>query len=153
MKETKRTDVELTPEELARFFIFCSYRVVGGKLFDHPVRPEATVILGGLNGELIHEAAVGNGTVNALNKALLRALEGMYPAVNEIVLEDFVVKLIKDGEALSGTASAVEVTILWTDGRMHWQTRGRSEDMIEASWRALLEGFVYKLLNNQKASG
>jgi 2-isopropylmalate synthase len=151
LKETVYVDVELAPEELARLFTFISYRVVEAKEGNGQARSEATMLLRrSVGGMSVHTAANGNGPVNALDRVFRRALEGMYPAVNEITLDDYKVKIIVDGKALVGTASAVEVSMFWTDGRRHWQTHGRSENVVEASWKALLAGFVYKLLKDNE---
>lgn len=90
-----------------------------------------------------HMAASGNGPVNALDKALRRALERFYPALAEMRLVDYKVRVINS--SLSGTASLVRVLITSSDGRGQWGTVGVSANIVEASWRALFDSVEYKL--------
>jgi 2-isopropylmalate synthase len=90
-----------------------------------------------------HMAASGNGPVNALDKALRRALERFYPALAEMRLVDYKVRVINS--SLSGTASLVRVLITSSDGRAQWGTVGVSANIVEASWRALFDSVEYKL--------
>lgn len=90
-------------------------------------------------------AGEGDGPVNALDIALRKALERFYPAVSKIRLVDFKVRVL-DGK--SATASKVRVIIESTDGEATWTTIGVSEDMIEASWIALVDSFEYKLIRD-----
>jgi 2-isopropylmalate synthase len=90
-----------------------------------------------------HMAASGNGPVNALDKALRRALERFYPALAEMRLVDYKVRVINS--SLSGTASLVRVLISSSDGRAQWGTVGVSANIVEASWRALFDSVEYKL--------
>jgi 2-isopropylmalate synthase len=82
--------------------------------------------------------------VNALDVALRRALDGRYPALNRIHLTDFRVRVL-DGVAATG--SVVRVLIDSTDGEDSWTTVGVSENIIEASWQALLDSIVYGLVH------
>jgi 2-isopropylmalate synthase len=91
-----------------------------------------------------HTAASGNGPVNALDQALRRALEKFYPSLGEVHLEDYKVRVISG--ALSGTASLVRVLITSTDGKTSWGTVGVSANIVEASWRALVDSVEYKLM-------
>lgn len=90
-----------------------------------------------------HTAASGNGPVNALDKALRRALEGFYPSLTAMRLVDYKVRVINS--RLSGTASLVRVLISSGDGRAQWGTVGVSANIVEASWRALVDSVEYKL--------
>ncbi len=93
-----------------------------------------------------HTAASGNGPVNALDQALRRALEKFYPTLAEVRLVDYKVRVITG--ALSGTASLVRVLITSTDGETQWGTVGVSANIVEASWRALVDSVEYKLMKD-----
>lgn len=87
-------------------------------------------------------AAEGDGPVNALDKALRKALERFYPQINEVRLTDFKVRVLNSETA---TAAKVRVLIESTDGKNVWNTVGVSKDIIEASWKALVDSVQYKL--------
>src|SRR5229473_576988 len=91
-----------------------------------------------------HTAASGNGPVNALDQALRRALQRFYPSLGEVRLVDYKVRVITG--ALSGTASLVRVLITSSDGQTQWGTVGVSANIVEASWRALVDSVEYKLM-------
>lgn len=93
-------------------------------------------------------AAEGNGPINALDKALRKALEKFYPRLSEMKLTDFKVRVIDTGAA---TASIVRVMIESTDGVRIWNTVGVSADIIEASWLALLDSIESKLLHDSES--
>ena len=90
-----------------------------------------------------HTAASGNGPVNALDNALRSALQRFYPSLAEMHLVDYKVRVITSN--LSGTASLVRVLICSGDGRAQWGTVGVSANIVEASWRALVDSVEYKL--------
>jgi 2-isopropylmalate synthase len=71
------------------------------------------------------------------------ALESFYPAINEIKLVDYKVRVLDSSQA---TAAKVRVIIESTDQQRSWTTIGVSTDIIEASWRALKDAVEYKLL-------
>ncbi|MGI6668300.1 MAG: citramalate synthase [Acetivibrionales bacterium] len=87
-------------------------------------------------------AAEGSGPVNALDNAARKALSKFYPGINEMKLTDFKVRVL-DSEA--ATAAKVRVLIESTDGNEVWTTIGVSTDIIEASWKALVDSIEYKL--------
>jgi len=87
-------------------------------------------------------AAEGDGPVNALDNAVRKALERFYPQIREMKLTDFKVRVL-DSE--SATAAKVRVLIESTDGKNVWTTIGVSTDIIEASWKALVDSIEYKL--------
>jgi 2-isopropylmalate synthase len=95
-----------------------------------------------------HTASDGDGPVNALDQALRKALRDVYPELNEVHLLDYKVRVL---DAVSGTAAKVRVFITSTDGEEEWTTVGVSEDIIEASWQALVDSIEFKLLRSQKA--
>ncbi len=86
----------------------------------------------------------GNGPVNALDAALRSALNGAYPALDRINLTDFKVRVLDTGK---GTGAITRVLLDSTDGEREWTTIGVSENIIEASWQALVDSLVYGLLH------
>jgi 2-isopropylmalate synthase len=89
-----------------------------------------------------HEVAEGDGPVNALDAALRKALNGSYPSLRDMRLVDYRVRVV-NSEA--GTAARIRVVIESSDAHDHWGTVGVSENIIEASWMALVDAFEYKL--------
>jgi 2-isopropylmalate synthase len=87
-------------------------------------------------------AAEGGGPVNALDNALRKALVRFYPQIDEIKLTDFKVRVL---DSKSATAAKVRVLIETTDGEEIWTTIGVSTDIIDASWKALVDSIEYKL--------
>ena len=95
-----------------------------------------------VNGVREIAAADGNGPVNALDKALRRALSVFYDDIKNMYLTDYKVRVISEDKA---TSAKVRVMIESTDGRNTWATVGVSHDIIEASWKALVDSVEYKL--------
>ncbi len=87
-------------------------------------------------------AAEGKGPVNALDNALRKALSKFYPRINEMHLVDFKVRIL---EGADGTAAKVRVLLESRDDSDVWITTGVSENIIEASWYALIDSMQYKL--------
>ncbi|MEW6347586.1 MAG: citramalate synthase [Thermodesulfobacteriota bacterium] len=87
-------------------------------------------------------AAEGNGPVNALDNAFRKALESFYPVVSEVRLTDFKVRVL---EGTSGTGATVRVLIESADAESSWWTVGFNENVIQASWDALVDSIDYKL--------
>ncbi len=92
---------------------------------------------------MAHTAAEGNGPVNAMDNALRKALEEIYPALKNIKLVDYKVRVLDGKEA---TAAKVRVLIISQNGNKRWGTVGVSENIIEASWIALVDSIEYGLL-------
>jgi 2-isopropylmalate synthase len=95
--------------------------------------------------------AEGDGPVNALDKAVRKALERLYPAIGEIRLTDYKVRVLDSDKA---SAAKVRVLIESTDTRNNgenWTTIGVSTDIINASWQALVDSIEYKLLRDQES--
>ncbi len=109
---------------------------------------EATVKLR-VNGHIRHEVAEGDGPVNALDAALRKALEPFYPQLKSMQLVDYKVRVINSEAA---TAANVRVVIESRDEEETWGTVGVSENIIEASWLALVDSFEYKLYKDQVPS-
>jgi 2-isopropylmalate synthase len=103
------------------------------------VETEATIKLW-VGGERYVRTAEGNGPVHALDRALRDAIGELYPHLAEIELENFKVRLIDEH---SGTASVTRVLIDATDGDTTWGAIGVSENIIEASWQALVDSLEH----------
>jgi len=91
---------------------------------------------------IVHTAAEGDGPVNALDKALRKALIQFYPDLTAVTLIDYQVRIL---EETAGTASQVRVLIESSDGKERWRTVGSSTNIIEASWLALADSIEYWL--------
>jgi 2-isopropylmalate synthase len=87
----------------------------------------------------------GDGPVNALDHALRNALTKFYPSLKDVHLTDFKVRVL---DAKEGTAAKVRVLIESQDQKDSWGTVGVSENIIEASWEALVDSIDYKLLKD-----
>ena len=96
-----------------------------------------------------HTVAEGDGPVNALDGALRKALVPVYPRLAEMSLTDYKVRVINSG---AGTAARVRVVIESRDPQEHWGTVGVSENIIDASWQALVDSIVYKLTKDEEKS-
>ncbi|MGQ0635772.1 MAG: citramalate synthase [Planctomycetaceae bacterium] len=110
---------------------------------------EATIKL--LVGDRVeHVVGEGDGPFNALDTALRKALVPAFPRLAEMHLVDYKVRVINSSE---GTAARVRVVIESRDGQDVWSTVGVSENVIEASWLALVDSFEYKLCKDEGAIG
>ena len=110
---------------------------------------EATVRVK-VKGMLEHTAASGNGPVNALDQALRKALVEFYPGLAEMKLLDYKVRILDESK---GTAARTRVLITSGDGGETWGTVGVAENIIEASWHALVDSIEYKLRADERRSG
>ena len=104
---------------------------------------EATVKLL-VNGETHYTVDEGDGPVNALDAALRKALRSSYPQIDQIELKDYKVRII-DGKF--GTAARTRVLIVSSDGQASWGTVGVSDNIIEASWLALVDALEFRLVS------
>ena len=95
-----------------------------------------------VDGEVLHTAAEGDGPVDALDAALRKALVGRYPQIRDLHLVDYKVRIL-DGK--NGTAAVTRVLIDTQKGARRWSTVGASANIIEASWRALVDALEYGL--------
>lgn len=95
-----------------------------------------------VEGVLEHTASEGDGPVDALDKALRKALSKFFPQLSEIKLTDYKVRVL---EGSQGTASIVRVLIESTNGYTTWSTVGVSSNILEASYQALVDSFSYGL--------
>ncbi|MFN3598313.1 MAG: citramalate synthase [Aquificaceae bacterium] len=129
------------------YFNLDAYRVlIAKRMGDILPVSEATVRL--FVGDVKqHTAALGNGPVSALDRALRKALEEFYPSLKEVQLIDYKVRIVNESE---GTKAKVRVLIESTDGSRKWGTVGVSENIIEASWIALTDSLIYKLHEDEE---
>jgi 2-isopropylmalate synthase len=130
-----------------RFFDLKSFRVIIERKEDGGLLSEATVKLT-VDGKPCYTVAEGDGPVNALDNALRKAIGVFYPEVKDVHLTDYKVRVL---DPASGTAAKVRVLIESSDkeGRS-WDTVGVSENIIEASWEALVDSIEYVLLKKKR---
>jgi 2-isopropylmalate synthase len=125
------------PFELIDFMVVVEHRQGRGML------AEATVKVR-VGDTVVHTAAEGNGPVSALDAALRKALIDIYPALANVRLSDYKVRIL---DSDNGTSAAVRVLIDTKNGTRQWSTVGASPNIIEASWRALADSMEYALIN------
>jgi 2-isopropylmalate synthase len=97
-----------------------------------------------------HEVAEGDGPVNALDAALRKALNGTFPNLSEMHLVDYKVRVVN---VEAGTAARIRVVVESADHNDVWGTVGVSENIIEASWIALVDAIEYKLYKDEHKAG
>lgn len=95
-----------------------------------------------VQGQEVHTVAEGDGPVNALDAALRKALLPYYPEINEIKLVDYKVRIVNPK---AGTAARTRVIVESSDRNEHWGTIGVSDNIIDASWAALVDAIEYKI--------
>ncbi len=124
------------------FFDLLGFRVIVEKRKDGEILTEATVKIK-VKDKVEYTVAEGDGPVNALDFALRQALKKFYPQIEDMHLTDFKVRVLDGSE---GTAAKVRVLIQSQDSKESWTTIGVSENIIEASWQALIDSVEYKLI-------
>jgi len=129
------------------YFDLDSYRVfIMKRLGDISPVSEATVRIK-VENEYQHTVSLGNGPVNALDRALRKALINVYPSLKEIELIDYKVRIVNE---LEGTGAKIRVLVESRDKKRKWGTVGVSDNIIEASWQAVVDSFVYKLMKDEE---
>jgi len=103
-----------------------------------------------VNGNSLMGAAVGAGPVDTLNGALRDALLPLHPFLKKLKLTDYRVRVLNPEKA---TAAKVRVFITTSDGERTWDTVGVDENIIEASWQALVDGMEYYFNNHIEDGG
>lgn len=138
-----------TKGTLKRYFNLDSFKVMEEQSFlGAPTNASAMVkITVGQRSEL--SAAEGKGPVDAMDQAMRRALLVFYPAIKQMRLTDFKVRVLDSSAA---TSARVRVMIESSDGVHYWTTLGVSTDIIEASALALTDSMLYKLYQDEKNS-
>ena len=115
---------------------------VSTKMSGAKTRTNATVTIKAQDG--VHSAtATGHGPVNALDLCLRQCLSSLYPSIKDVQLVDYKVRVL---EPRKGTAAKVRVLIEWSDHRRSWATVGVSDNVIEASWQAMLDAIRLELM-------
>jgi len=123
-------------------FTLESFRVIVEKRADGRVETEATIKIW-VDGERYVRTAEGNGPVNALDKALRDAIGEIYPHLRDIELVNYKVRILNE---TAGTAAVTRVLLDSSDGVETWGTLGVSENVIEASWEALVDSLEAGML-------
>ncbi|HXS47726.1 MAG TPA: alpha-isopropylmalate synthase regulatory domain-containing protein, partial [Solirubrobacterales bacterium] len=116
-----------------------SFRVVTEKRADGGVETEATIKVT-VDGQRYLRVAEGNGPVNALDRALRGAIVDRYPHLADIELTNYKVRILDESH---GTGAVTRVLLDSSDGEREWGTIGVSENIIEASWEALVDSLEY----------
>jgi 2-isopropylmalate synthase len=127
------------------FFEVLSWRVIVERLVDGEVISEATVKLR-VDGERVLAVGEGNGPVNALDRALRSALLSSFPDLAQMELVDYKVRIV---EGALGTGAVTRVLVETSDGLGEWDTVGVHENVIAASWHALVDSLAYGLLRQK----
>jgi 2-isopropylmalate synthase len=123
-------------------FELLDFTVIVEKRGSNDVMSQATVKLR-VGGEVMHTAAEGDGPVNALDRAIRKALLPHYPELADVHLVDYKVRIVDEH---LGTAARPRVLIESACGEERWSTVGCSENIIEASWQALWDSLELPLL-------
>jgi 2-isopropylmalate synthase len=135
-------------EQFGEYFKLEGFRVITEKRGPrHDPLSEATIKVT-VDGEKELTASEGVGPVNALDKALRKALTVFYPTLKEMRLIDYKVRVLETNMA---TKAFVRVLIQSSDGKDMWGTVGVSRNIMEASWLALVDSISYKLMKDEKA--
>jgi 2-isopropylmalate synthase len=127
------------------FFELGHYRTIGEQPTADHARCATAMVKITVDGVSEISAAEGNGPINALDRALRRALERFYPGLADMRLKDFKVRVL---DSSGNTAARVRVLIESADQNEAWTTMGVSTDVIEASWIALVDSIEYKLISD-----
>ena len=128
-----------------RFFDLIGFRVIVEKRKEGEDPMSEATIMVKVGGHIEHTAATGNGPVNAIDHALRKALDRFYPELKHVRLHDYKVRVLTAGK---GTAAKVRVLIESGDDEKRWGTVGVSENIIDASYQALVDSIEYKLLKD-----
>lgn len=127
------------------FFKLNHFKVFAEQPSDDAEFTSSVIINVTVDGREEMSAAEGEGPVNALDKALRKALEVFYPQLKDVRLVDYKVRVLDSENA---TEAKVRVLIESTDGVENWSTVGVSRDIIQASWIALVDSIEYKLIKD-----
>ena len=131
--------------QVLAYFDVESWRVITDARGDELATSEATVKLTA-SGRRFVATGEGNGPVNALDHALRQALTEVYPEIEKLELIDFRVRIL---EAAHGTDAVTRVLIETSNGETSWNTVGVAPNIVEASWKALVDGITFGLLRHE----
>jgi 2-isopropylmalate synthase len=134
-------------QDYTKAFELKGFRIIVEKRGDQPVLTEATIKVA-VEGVEELTAAEGDGPVNALDNAIRKALVRFYPEIGDFKLVDYKVRVLDENR---GTAAKVRVLIRTSDGGEEWGTVGVSENLIEASWGALVDSIEYGVEQARRA--
>jgi 2-isopropylmalate synthase len=124
------------------FFDVIGFEVATRMSGDKESQTTASVTLKAQDG--VHSAsAAGHGPVHALDLCLRQCLSKLYPTIASVRLTDYKVRVL---DTRKGTAAKVRVLVEWTDHKRSWATVGVSDNVIEASWRALVDALRLELM-------
>ena len=138
--------VKRTLGEIAPFFQLEDFKIETDKVGDKPAIVTAHVKLR-VKGKHYDAKGIGDGPINALDNALRKVLEDIYPAIKAVKLTDYKVRVL---DTAAGTAARVRVIVESADEKNVWNTVGVSTNVIEASWLALVDAIEYKLMREKK---
>lgn len=127
-------------------FTLESFRVVTEKIADGQVSTHATIALVH-DGERVEASGAGNGPINALDTALRAALEPRVPELHDIELVNFKVRILDEDK---GTGATTRVLLDSSDGVETWGALGVSQNVIEASWDALVDSLAYGVRRRER---
>ncbi len=130
-----------------KFFELMGFRIIVEKSEEESAPLSEATIMVRVGDRVEHTAAIGNGPVNALDNAIRKALEKFYPELKEVKLLDYKVRILSSKD---GTGAQTRVLIESGDGKSKWGTVGVSENIIQASWQALVDSIDYKLLKEKE---
>ncbi|MFW6048567.1 MAG: citramalate synthase [Candidatus Bipolaricaulota bacterium] len=128
--------------ELPHYFDVLEYQIITNRTDSSGPTAKASVKLR-VDGKIMDAIENGHGPVDALDNAFHRNLNSFYSSIENMRLTNYKVRIL---ESYRGTAAVPRVTIEMTDGEHNWTTVGVSADVIEASWEALRDGYIYGLL-------
>lgn len=152
--EAAEASFELLVKKMTRqwkeLFVLEGFRIIIEKDASGADRAEATIRIS-VNGQTEHSAAEGTGPVNALDRALRKALQQFYPRVSDMHLQDYKVRVLNEKD---GTQARVRVLIdsAARKNGSTWGTVGVSQNIIDASWQALSDSFAYFLQQKNPSS-
>ena len=133
-----------------KYFDILGFRMIGDTFNNNlnEINTEASIKLK-INDDIIHTVSEGYGPVNSSDKAIRKALKDVYPQINMFKLSDFKVRIL---DSKSGTAAKVRVNIETTNGKTVWDTVGVNENIIVASFKAILDSIIYGLCAHSKTN-
>jgi 2-isopropylmalate synthase len=148
--ETAESSFELVVRKMlgryTPFFELVEFKVIVNEPCVNEVN-SSVIIKVRVGDQEVLTVAEGDGPVNALDRAVRKALERLYPALGEIRLTDYKVRVLDSDKA---SAARVRVLVESTDGHESWTTIGVSTDIINASWQALVDAMEYKLMRDRE---
>jgi 2-isopropylmalate synthase len=151
--ETAESSFELVVRKMlgryTPFFELVEFKVIVNEPCVNEVN-SSVIIKVRVGDQEVLTVAEGDGPVNALDRAARKALERLYPAIGQIKLTDYKVRVLDSDKA---SAAKVRVLVESTDGHESWTTIGVSTDIINASWQALVDAMEYKLMRDQELNG